>query len=267
VTYDSVAQFAYSRARALIAPEVRNSHYAYADRLRAALREGAGRWLDIGCGHDFLPEWMAPRDRVLRTKGWTVTGIDMDRASIARHLRLRHRIVANGEQLPFEDRSFDLITANMVIEHVANPPRLLAEISRTLAPNGRVVLHTPNLNGYTTRLTRLLPEKVLAPLAGVLLGRKAEDVYPTYYRANSIGTLRTLADAHGLTVEACDLVNSSPQTMRVPPLMLLELLMMRSMRSPRYERLRACLLVTLRKLGDGVTEIVSGSEIGNLQTS
>ena len=246
--YDRLTDQVYVRARSIIAPEVRNSQYAYAERLRAAL-EGGGRWLDIGCGHDFLPPWMPPSDRELNLQRWRVTGIDMDAGAIARHPGLRHRVIGTGEQLPFEDHAFDLVTANMVVEHVEAPARLFSEISRILAPGGRVIIHTPNAHGYTTAITRLVPDRALAPLARVLLRRRAEDVYPTFYRANSVSDLRALADSNGLTIEACDLINSSPQAMRILPLMVMELLLMRSMRSRRAERFRACLLTTLRKAG------------------
>ena len=244
--YDRLNNHVYSRARALIAPEVRNSQYAYAERLREALA-GQGRWLDIGCGHDFLPAWMRATDRNLDLQNWRVVGIDMDAGAIARHPSLRHRVVGTGEQMPFDDGSFDLITANMVVEHVAAPARLFAEINRILAPGGCVIIHTPNVRGYTTAMTRLLPERTLAPLAKALLGRKPEDVYPTFYRANSVADLQALANSCGLTMASCELVNSSPQAVRVLPLMLLELLLMRSLRSRRGEQFRACVLATLRK--------------------
>jgi SAM-dependent methyltransferase len=248
--YDRLTNHVYGRARSIIAPEVRNSQYAYAERLRAALEDGrgvGGRWLDIGCGHDFLPAWMGPTDRHLPLERWRVIGIDMDGGAIAHHPGLRHPVIGTGEQLPFGDNGFDLITANMVVEHVAAPERLFAEISRVLAPGGRVIIHTPNVHGYTTALTRLLPGHALAPLARLLLGRKAEDVYPTFYRANSVADLTALAGRSGLAVETCELINSSPQAMRILPLMLVELLLMRSLRSRRVERFRACLLTTLRK--------------------
>jgi SAM-dependent methyltransferase len=244
--YDRLTDHAYARARSLIAPEVRNSQYAYAERLRSAL-EGGGRWLDIGCGHDFLPPWMHGTDGTLDLQRWCVTGIDMDARAIARHPGLRHRVIGTGEQLPFDDNVFDLVTANMVIEHVETPARLFAEISRILAPGGRVIIHTPNVHGYTTAITRLLPNRTLAPLARLLLGRKAEDVYPTFYRANSVTDLRRLAAGSGLEIETCDLINSSPQSMRILPLMVMELLLMRSLRSRLVERFRPCLLTTLRK--------------------
>jgi SAM-dependent methyltransferase len=244
--YDRLTDHVYERARSVIAPEVRNSQYAYAERLREALA-GGGRWLDIGCGHDFLPPWMPPGERTLDLRRWRVTGIDMDGRAIARHPGLRHRVIGTGEQLPFEENAFDLVTANMVVEHVAAPARLFAEIGRVLAPGGRVLIHTPNVHGYTTALTRLLPERALAPLARLLLGRRAEDVYPTFYRANSVADLQAFAGSSGLAIETCDLINSSPQAMRILPLMVAELLLLRSLRSRRVERFRACLVTTLRK--------------------
>lgn len=245
-TYDRVVDHFYDRASALIAPETRNSHYTYADRLREALA-GAGRWLDIGCGHDFLPAWMDPSARRLPLDGWTVVGIDPDRQAIGRHPGLSQRVVGTGEHMPFDDRSFDLVTANMVLEHVAAPARLFAEISRVLAPGGRVIIHTPNVHGYTTALARLLPERALAPLAAMLLRRRTEDVYPTYYRANSVEDLRALAADSGLTIEGCELINSSPQSFRIPPVAVLELVVLRWLRSPRAAKYRACLLANLRK--------------------
>lgn len=247
--YDRLTDHVYGRVRSIIAPEARNSQYAYAERLRAALESG-GRWLDIGCGHAFLPPWMHPNDRNLDLRRWRVTGIDMDARAIARHAGLRHRVIGTGEQLPFEDHAFDLVTANMVVEHVEAPARLFAEISRILAPGGRVIIHTPNVLGYTTTITRLLPERALVPLARILLRRRAEDVYPTFYRANSVTDLRRLAGSSGLVIETCELLNSSPQAMRILPLMMMELLLMRSLRSRRVERFRACMLTTLRKAAD-----------------
>ena len=244
--YDRLNDHVYWRARSWLAPEVRNSQYAYAERLRSAL-EGGGRWLDIGCGHQFLPPWMRGHEGRLDLERWSVTGIDMDTQAIARHHGLRHRVIGTGERLPFADNTFDLVTANMVIEHVEAPADLFAEIGRILAPGGRVIVHTPNVHGYTTAIARLLPDRTLAPLAQLVLGRRAEDVYPTFYRANSVMDLRKLAGSSGLAVETCELINSTPQSMRILPLMLMELLLLRSLRWQRVERFRACLLSTLRK--------------------
>jgi 2-polyprenyl-3-methyl-5-hydroxy-6-metoxy-1,4-benzoquinol methylase len=244
--YDRFCAWAYARARTHIAPAVRNSQYAYRDALRQAL-SGQGRWLDVGCGHDMLPEWMASEDRDLNLTAWTATGIDLDFDSIKRHRRLRWRLVGNIERLPFRANSFDLVTANMVIEHVADPIALFTELGRVLTPNGRLIVHTPNASGYTTRLTRLIPESLVRPLAGMLLRRHAEDVYPTFYRANTRQDLAAAAAAGGLDVLSFDFVDSSPQLVRIPPAMAVELAAMRVMTNSSLARFRACILATFGK--------------------
>ncbi len=53
--------------------------------------------------------------------------------------------IADGHDLPFDDGSFDFVLAVSVLEHVADPPRVVSEIWRVLAPEGRVYAATPFL--------------------------------------------------------------------------------------------------------------------------
>lgn len=46
-------------------------------------------------------------------------------------------------QIPYPDASFDLIVANHVLEHVADYPASLQELSRVLKPGGMAILQTP----------------------------------------------------------------------------------------------------------------------------
>lgn len=47
------------------------------------------------------------------------------------------------QAMPFADRSFDLVIANHVLEHVDDDMEAVAEISRVLAKGGRAILQTP----------------------------------------------------------------------------------------------------------------------------
>ena len=253
-TYDRVCESAYAAARRRIAPGLRNSQYEYAAALSERLRTH-GRWLDLGCGHDFLPTWMAPDARNVDTSRWQAIGIDMDRSSIRRHHGLDGRVVGNIERLPFRENRFDLITANMVVEHVQAPGLLFREIARVLRPGGSVIIHTPNESGYTTRLTQLIPERMLAPAAALLLGRAPEDVYPTFYRANSKPTLERFAGESGLVLDRFRFVDSSPQLIRIPPLMLAELALIRTLDRPALQSRRACILATMTKPAAGQSQV------------
>lgn len=55
-------------------------------------------------------------------------------------------VVAPAEELPFEDGSFDLLLSAHVLEHVADPVRVVAEAGRVLRPGGSTA------SGPTTEL-------------------------------------------------------------------------------------------------------------------
>jgi SAM-dependent methyltransferase len=55
----------------------------------------------------------------------------------------RANIVASLESLPVAAESFDAVLCTEVIEHVARPDAVLAELQRVLAPGGRICLTVP----------------------------------------------------------------------------------------------------------------------------
>jgi SAM-dependent methyltransferase len=247
--YDRLCDTAYRLTRATLLPNLRNSQYDYRDALRTELKRN-GTWIDLGCGHDFLPLWFGQDARELDTTRWTVAGLDLDVESLGRHAGLRHRVMGSAECLPFATGSASLITANMVVEHLAEPSNFFREVSRVLQPGGRALLHTPNSKGYTTRLSRSIPGPLVKPLAKWLLSRAPEDVYPTHYRANTCADISVGARNAGLRMINCSLLDSSPQFYRVPPLMFGEVLLMRMAAVDKLAILRPCLLVTLEKVDE-----------------
>jgi SAM-dependent methyltransferase len=236
----------YWRVQPWIVPGLRNSQHEYGDELKR-LVPTACRWLDLGCGHEFLPPWMPDDERSLDLGRCRAVGIDADGDALLRHKGLDDRLRGNIESLPFRDRSFNLVTANMVLEHVQDPQTLFSEVGRVLAPGGRLLVHTPNERGYTTALTRLIPEQRRAAMATLLLAREGCDVYPTYYRANTSPILRALAEHAGLTVVSVRHVESSAQLIAVPPLLLGELVLLRALRRERLAAFRPCLLALFEK--------------------
>lgn len=218
-----------------------NSQYVYAAALKQSLQT-ARQWLDLGCGHQFLPEWMPPHEQNIHPGTCRAVGIDMDAAAIRQHPGLRLRLIGTIDALPFASSTFDLVTANMVVEHLEHPEEVFREVARVLQPGGTLIVHTPNSAGYTTTLTRLLPAGWRPRLANILQGRLAEDVYPTFYRANTISDLRDLARQSGLTVNTLQTIESSPQLYRVPVVGAIEQRVLIAMRSERFASWRPCIL-------------------------
>jgi ubiquinone/menaquinone biosynthesis C-methylase UbiE len=56
--------------------------------------------------------------------------------------------VAAGEQLPYQDGSFDCIICLDVLEHVADAARVLREMRRVLVPGGVVLTTVPNRRAF-----------------------------------------------------------------------------------------------------------------------
>jgi SAM-dependent methyltransferase/uncharacterized protein YbaR (Trm112 family) len=55
----------------------------------------------------------------------------------------RTTLVCDGHDLPFADASFDAVVCQAVLEHVLDPPRVVAEMHRVLAPGGLLYAEVP----------------------------------------------------------------------------------------------------------------------------
>lgn len=88
--------------------------------------------------------------------GRRVVGVDVSPAAIeaAQATAVNGRpefLTSDGLSLPFPDASFGLVVAFQVLEHIADPLPYLRELARVSAPDGIIVLTTPNA------ATRLYP--------------------------------------------------------------------------------------------------------------
>jgi SAM-dependent methyltransferase len=55
----------------------------------------------------------------------------------------RTQLVCDGHDLPFADATFDAVVCQAVLEHVLDPPRVVAEIHRVLRPDGLLYAEIP----------------------------------------------------------------------------------------------------------------------------
>jgi 2-polyprenyl-3-methyl-5-hydroxy-6-metoxy-1,4-benzoquinol methylase len=89
-----------------------------------------GSVLDVGCGEGVLTEQWA--DRIAPGR---IVGIDLEDPKLAAEWAGRTRpnltfAAMEVEQLPFADGEFELVAATEVLEHVTDPERALAEMTR-----------------------------------------------------------------------------------------------------------------------------------------
>ena len=147
--------------------------------------------LDSGCGRQSrLGEY---RDRIDR-----LVGVDLDANSGAENLSVDQFVRADlGRRLPFEDGCFDLVYANFVIEHLADPPTTFVEWRRVLRQEGSLILLTSNIANPYLAVARFSPESVRSFLKRRGPGVATQDVIPTRYRANKPDVLESLLGAAG----------------------------------------------------------------------
>ena len=100
------------------------------------------RVLDVGCGAGLLCEPLA-------RLGADVTGVDAAAENVAAArahavgsgFAIEYRV---GELAELDLGCFDLVTAMEVLEHVADKPAFVAALAASLAPDGLLILSTPN---------------------------------------------------------------------------------------------------------------------------
>ncbi len=163
-----------------------------------ALRPLAGRRaLDVGCGAGLLCEPLA-------RLGAAVTGIDAAPENIA-----AAQAHAAGQGLSIDYRAtgvetlgeagFDLVTSMEVIEHVQDPALFVRGLADALAPDGLMILSTPN----RTPLSRLALITIGEGLGGIPKGTHDWSAFltPDELEALLVGAGLRVTDVTGLSFD------------------------------------------------------------------
>jgi len=122
--------------------------------------------LDVGSG---VGHWGRLLSHVLAPDA-TVVGVDREarwveeakanaaEAGLADRFSYRR---ATAEELPFEDETFDLVTCQTVLIHVADPRAVIDEMIRVTKPGGLLVASEPNNRALTLMVTSVSEEDSL----------------------------------------------------------------------------------------------------------
>jgi SAM-dependent methyltransferase len=123
-----------------------HSRQVLADHYAARLRPA--RVMDLGCGAgDSVDLFRGLNPEV----NWV--GVDVeDSPEVSGRTRADAEFVTfDGQRLPFEDASFDLVYCKQVLEHVESPHELLREVARVLKPGGSFAGSTSQLEAFHSR--------------------------------------------------------------------------------------------------------------------
>src|SRR6267378_2623329 len=133
-----------------IVEKLQNALYTLRVReVEAVANKEPGRVLDVGCGRGVLLQ-------EFRHRGWEVQGTELSEAA-ASYARQTLKIpveIGDLEAIGFPPNYFDAFTLWHVLEHVANPRALLAEIHRILKPDGVLLVAVPNFGSLEARISK-----------------------------------------------------------------------------------------------------------------
>jgi ubiquinone/menaquinone biosynthesis C-methylase UbiE len=231
-----------------IAPKLRYSQDIYFEYIKM-YTQNKSKWLDLGCGHTLVPKWISDKRDIL-SKHDFIVGIDCNQLSLTKNHSIRKKICGDISRLPFMDNTFDIITSNMVFEHLANPGQQLNEIYRVLSPGGYLLFHTPNKYGYTTLFGRMLPENISKPIVKMLENRTDDDIFPTYYKLNSVKEVYDISNKSNFDIIDVKLIPSTAQFATVIPLALIELMIIRLTMIAKLKNIRTNMIVVMQKKDD-----------------
>ena len=133
--------------------------------------DGQGRLLEVGCGPGDL--WVENQDRL--PDGWSFFLSDLHPSMVDQaQQRIGRRscwvyMLADAQAIPFGSAEFDLVVANHMLYHTADPDQVLQDIARVLKPGGWFLTATngPNhLLELRQLMSRFLPESWFAEDTG-----------------------------------------------------------------------------------------------------
>lgn len=138
---DSVRQQFGASANAYVTSAVHASGPDLTAMVEAAALNGTEHVLDIGSGAGHASCALAPY--AASVEGLDVTPEMVETAGALAYSRGLSNVtfrLGDVAALPFDDRSFDLVTSRLSAHHYADPAAALREVFRVLRPGGRLLL-------------------------------------------------------------------------------------------------------------------------------
>jgi SAM-dependent methyltransferase len=201
-----------------------------------------GRLLDAGCGRylKFSKEL---------ARSCQVVGIDLEPELETRNNDSPYGVRGDLNHLPFTSSHFDLIISRFVVEHLESPGRVFGEFHRVLKPGGKVVLLTPSKYDYVSLIAAATPYGLHRSLVSKIFRVSEDDVYPTFYRANTPSRITTELEAAGLRKSELRMINHYPAYLAFSPVLFrLGMAYERLTSLEMFRGLRATILCVFEKL-------------------
>jgi SAM-dependent methyltransferase len=147
--------------------------------------------LDFGAGRgDSI--WIYPAGEI------QMYGVDVGLGIFQNPLLFEAKLLEEGN-IPYDSEFFDLVMATWVLEHLSDPLRSFTELFRVMTKGAKFIFLTPNLFHYATTVARFSSYRFHKFFMNRFLGREEDEVFSTFYKANSPNQLHDLARKTGFS--------------------------------------------------------------------
>jgi SAM-dependent methyltransferase len=155
---------------------------------------GAGRGRVAHANPSFVRDF-----KILKGRCRKVIGVDPDPVVSTNPIVDEAIVIDRSGRIPLSDSSVDLVFSCSTFEHISDPSSAARELGRILKPGGWLCAYTPAKWGYVALGARLVPNALHPHAVRVLSSgsRETDDIFPTYYRLNTIGAVRRYFTPHG----------------------------------------------------------------------
>jgi SAM-dependent methyltransferase len=175
-------------------------------------RDPSALLLDVGCDDGVWTEKVRLRLGIPAAQVYGLELVDA-RAERARRRGFDVRTADLEEPWPFEDKTFDIVHANQVIEHLKRLDHFVTEVRRVLAPSGTAIVCTENLAswhnvaalalGYQPfSLTNVSSVRPIGNRFALHAGERPERESLQHVQVLTLSGLRDIFAANGLAVTA-----------------------------------------------------------------
>lgn len=150
-----------------------------------------GRLLDIGAGKG---EFLA----AAKMRGWEVFGIELSK-NFVDYAKQKYALSIQNcdlEKADFPNDYFDVVTLNMVLEHIENPHNLISQINRILRKGGLLYIEVPNMDSLLLKVIKIYYKfklKDWSPLLSPLH-------YPYHCYGYTISSLKLLCNLNSFVI-------------------------------------------------------------------
>lgn len=171
----------------------------YKDQIFTSLADDS-TVVDIGGGR----RWQFQNQRH-KFKNLKVIAVDISAEELSYNHDADEKIVfamGTDARLPIDDNSVDVVTSQMVLEHIENNDNTVREVSRILKPGGKFISLMPNKFALFSIINQILPHKFARKVLYAILNDpsvKEIQGFKAYYNQTYYPALRKLLERYGFT--------------------------------------------------------------------